>query len=252
MAAPSYEELLDRLRRDGAELIAVAEQRPDTPVPTCGDWTMSGLLGHIGLVHRTVATIVGTRAQVRPSGEPPPPGADVVEYAAEGLAAVTDALASVTTDEPVWNWLDDRPAPALFWARRMAFETVVHRADADLAAGRAPARDEVTPSLAAAGVEEFCVAMLRRHLAREPIPELHGTLHLHATDPELEHGEGEWLLELSATACDVRHGHGKGEAAVRAPAYDLLLGVYNRVPLTGLEAHGDPRLLHVWQEQVRV
>jgi hypothetical protein len=134
----------------------------------------------------------------------------------------------------------------------MAYETVVHRADADLATGRSPARDSVPPAMAADAVDEFLEVMLPRQQRRAPAADLSGTLHLHATDDAMPAGAGEWLLALSPTSCDVTRGHEKGDVALRGPAYDLLLVLYNRLGPDAVEAHGDERLLAAWRSQVTV
>ena len=61
------------------------------------------------------------------------------------------------------------------------------------------------------------------------------TVHLHSTD-----AEGEWLIRFDPDRIDVATGHAKGDAAVRGPAADLLLWLWGRRPLEGLEVFGDP------------
>jgi predicted lipid carrier protein YhbT len=115
---------------------------------------------------------------------------------------------------------------AAFWSRRMAHETAVHRADAELANEL-----DLTPmpiDLAIDGVDEFFSLYPSRVLSKTPAADLGGSLHLHATD-----GHGEWMISLRAGKLTVEHGHGKGDAAVRGPATDLLWGVWGRIPLTG-------------------
>jgi uncharacterized protein (TIGR03083 family) len=51
--------------------------------------------------------------------------------------------------DPVWAFGEMRPAS--FWARRMAHETAVHRADAEIAVGRTP---DLAPELAADAIDE--------------------------------------------------------------------------------------------------
>jgi uncharacterized protein (TIGR03083 family) len=252
VTTPPYDELVELVRTSGAALIAAGKERLDAPVPTCGDWTVGRLLGHVGRVYKSTATIVASRATAAPTDKPAPPGADVVEYVSEAHASVADALAATRPDDVVWNWSAGRPAAALFWARRMAYETVVHRADADLAVGNPPARDEAPAATAADGVDEFLEVMLPRQQQRAPATDLTGTLHLHATDDGLPDGAGEWLLTLSPTSCDITRGHAKGDAALRAPAYGLLLTLYNRLAPDAVEAHGDQRLLAAWRSQITV
>jgi hypothetical protein len=76
------------------------------------------------------------------------------------------------------------------------------------------------------------------------------TIHLHATDDGIE--GGEWLLTLASDGVEVEHGHGKGDAAVRAPASDLVLFVWNRIDLDQLEVFGDAALLEQWRKSVSI
>ena len=57
-------------------------------------------------------------------------------------------------DEPVWAF--GRLAPASFWARRQSHETMVHRADAELAVGRDVVLDA---GLAADGIDEWLASV---------------------------------------------------------------------------------------------
>lgn len=250
MTTPAYDELVELVRRDGTALVEAVRGDLDAPVRTCGDWDARRLLAHVGRVYRMVATLLMTRAQVAPRDKPPSAGADVVEYCAEGLAMVADAFAATPPDADVWNWVADRPAAAVWWARRTAYETVVHRADAELAVGRSPS--PVEPALAADAIDEFLEVMLPRQQSRAAADGLVGTVHLHATDLDEPPGAGEWLLTLTPTTCEIRRGHAKGDVAVRGTAGDLLLVVYNRLPPESVEVHGDARLLDVWRTKVRV
>ncbi len=85
-----------------------------------------------------------------------------------------------------------------FWARRMCHETVVHAADALLAAGR-PA--SIHADVAADGIDEW-LTVLTVPEGTEPDPRAAAlpagrSLHVHATDEGLA-GAGEWLLRPRA------------------------------------------------------
>ena len=73
-----------------------------------------------------------------------------------------------------------------------------------------------------------------------------GTIHLHATDTD-----GEWLVRLGPDGITFDHGHAKGDVALRGPAEDLLLWVWNRAPVDDrFEVFGDPALLETWRTAV--
>src|SRR5260370_40490257 len=110
----------------------------------CPDWTLRQLATHVGRAHRWAAEIVATRSaefipfRVVPDGRIPDDPARHAGWLREGaerlIATVREAGAA-----PVWAFA--RLRPASFWARRMAHETAVHRADAEIATGRAPVID---------------------------------------------------------------------------------------------------------------
>src|SRR5437763_690836 len=72
-----------------------------------------------------------------------------------------------------------------------------------------------------------------------------GSLHRHATD-----GEGEWWVGFDDGAVAGRHEHAKGDVAVRGPASDLLLFIWNRRSRAGLEIIGDESMLDVWADKI--
>ena len=146
----------------------------------------------------------------------------------------------------MWSWAG--PVASGWWARRMLHESIVHRADAELAVGTEPLIDPVT---AADGVGEFlsnapAAGRPSQRLAEFPDGQ---SIHLHATDEGL--GEaGEWLISFSDTGYQWHHGHEKGSVAVRGAAGLLLLLVYGRVRPDDerLQVFGDAGLLAAWQE----
>jgi uncharacterized protein (TIGR03083 family) len=204
---------------------------------------MMGLVQHISGVHRWAAEIVRTHATERirrqSRGEAPDePGALLASYE-DGLAELLVVLGHADGDQPVWNWLDGRPAPARFWHRRMAHETAVHRWDAQAAAGHAQPMDA---GLAEDGIDEF-LDLVAVNLAHRPLEGPAGSLHLHATD-----AEGEWWLVLGRDHLEQRRQHAKADAAIRGPVSDLFLWLMNRRSREspGLEVFGDPAVVARW------
>lgn len=234
---------LDHLRADGAAVASAARRAPGAPIAGCPDWDMMGLVQHLSSVHRWVTETVRTRATARIRRTPLPedseePEALVGAYE-EGLTDLLDVLGRVDPDEPVWNWLDGGPGPSRFWHRRMAHETAVHRWDAQAAAG---APQPIQADLAADGIDEL-LALVAVNLARNPLDEPAGSLHLHATD-----ANGEWWLALGRDHIEQRREHAKADAAIRGPVSDLLLWLMNRESpeSAGLDVFGDPVVLERW------
>jgi uncharacterized protein (TIGR03083 family) len=254
MARLSYDRYYAEIEAEAARIAEMARGADlAAPVPTCPGWTLTKLLTHVGRTHRWAGAAVAGRATeaVDPrgldDGVPPEDLEGRLAWLTGGAARVVQVIREAGPETRVWSWVDEQSAG--FWARRMAHETLVHRADACLALGAdfAPA-----PELAADGVSEL-LDLIASTKARERKPafgELAGdgqTLHFHATDAGL--GEtGEWLVRLTPGGVVWEHGHGKGEVAVRGTATDLLLVIYRRLPpaTPGIEVLGDRRLFDHW------
>jgi uncharacterized protein (TIGR03083 family) len=238
---------LDHLRADADLLVSTGAGVLDRRVPTCPDWTVEQLVGHVGRVHRRAASYLtaGAPSEI----EAAPEGAAVVGWTRTGTAELLAALeARAGSDEPVASWAGTRPAG--FWHRRMAIETVLHRCDAQSAAGG------ITPvdtALAIDAVDEMFDVVL----PFRPPKDLDAggeTIHLHATDPEpdLGVGGGEWLITLSGNDVAVERRHAKGDVAVRGAASDLLLLLYGRVGPERCEVFGDATLIDRWRAAVNI
>jgi uncharacterized protein (TIGR03083 family) len=224
--------LLASLRRDSAGLLeAVRAAGPHAPVPFCPGWTAQDLAWHIGEVHEFWGTIVGDRLDDPGSytQSPRPTTFDAtVTFAETTAAALLEALETTDPSTPVWTWGSDSSAG--FVLRRMAHETSVHRLDAERTAGRAHTIDA---ELASDGIDEFLFEFLT-WVDKDAAP-LAGSVHVHCTDVV-----GEWIVRDDGEGgYDVAREHAEGDAAVRGPAQDLLLALWRRVPLHGLQVVGD-------------
>lgn len=235
--------LLDETRAFG-ELIRSGD--PQTPVPTCGEWTLRQLFRHVGRGHRWAAQIVSDRLSepldpraVR-DGKPPEDIEAALRWLQGGAQLVLDAVEAVGAGARVWTFLGPRPAG--WWVRRRVHETTVHRADAALALGA----DYTLPAeLAADAISEW-IELMAVQARRTQLPLERGrSLHLHATDAGLG-AVGEWLITSDEEGLDWTHEHGKGDVALRGPATDLLLALSRRrtVDDLGVELHGD---IAVWE-----
>jgi len=242
-------EYLDHLRRDGPALAVAARQAPGAAVPSCPDWDMTALVGHAGIVHRWVDEIVRTSATEKVGRraiveQVPADPIGVVAWYDEGLVSLIATLAGTDPAGPVWNWFDNRPAPAAFWLRRMAHETAIHRWDAQAAVGPAAAVP-MPADLAVDGIDEFLM-FAAMWVSMQPVAGFDGSLHLHATDTR----DGEWYLTLAPDHLEQRREHAKADAAVRGTASDLLLWLLNRKPAesgAGLEMFGDHGIIDAWR-----
>lgn len=228
---------------EGGRVAALAPDTLDLAVPTCPGWTVARLVGHLGRVHTWAAGFLAAGPDAEgdvSSGERPPEGAALLAWYGERLDGLLAELDRHEPGEPARSFIG--AGTAAFWFRRQAHELAVHRWDAEHAV-TAGAAHPIEPALAADGIDEWLEVFVPRFLARreEPVPaDLVGaTLHVHCTDDGLAAGSGEWLLRVTEHGCEVERAHAKGDAALRGPASDLLLAVWHRIPLDGLDVIGD-------------
>jgi uncharacterized protein (TIGR03083 family) len=220
---------------------------PAARVPTCPDWTLRQLITHVGRAQRWATAIVTTQAtepipfREVPDGRLPDDPAERPDWLRRGASALGDAVRTAGTG-PVWTHFG--MGPASYWARRMAHETAVHRADGQLTVGERPVID---PVIAADGIDEWLG--LNSGGPDEPggkqaLP-AGKVLHLHVTDDGID---GEWLIRRDPDGISVRAGHGKGDAALRGPASELLLVLVRRLPVDdpAVEIIGDHTLVDGW------
>jgi uncharacterized protein (TIGR03083 family) len=233
-----------------AEVAAAVQRGPgaDRRLPTCPEWTMTDLVTHVGRGLRWAAAIVDARRHV-PYAEVtvtvPDEPRQRTEWLLASAARLSDAVRAAGPATPVWTWSADRTAG--FWLRRLMHDTLVHRLDAEIAAGREP---EVAPDLAADSVSDWLgmVATLAGRAYPDPIAAgLRGrgeTLHLHATDEPA----GEWLIRRLPTGVEWEPGHVKADVGVRGTAKDLLLVLTRRAAPEDrpVEVLGDGAVLADW------
>jgi uncharacterized protein (TIGR03083 family) len=222
---------------------------PAQPVPSCPDWTLRQLATHVGRGHRWAAEIVRTRStefipfREVPDGRLPDDPAQRPGWLTAGADRLITEVGQAGTD-PVWAFGTIRPSA--FWARRMAHETAVHRADGEIAVGTRPVID---PVVAADGLAEwlgFLPDGPAGQQADHPAPVPEGkVIHFHATDVE---AGGEWLIHGVPGGVTVAAGHGKGDLALRGPASAILLVLLRRLPAddSDVEVIGDRSLLDGW------
>ena len=236
----AYTEFVSAVRREGEALLSAAGQGGDEPVPTCEGWTLDRLLVHIGRVWTSTAKVVGERLTT-PAGRPDvPKDKTPAAFAADALDELVEALMSCEPDTPMWNWAD-QPPTAMFWARRMAHESAVHRYDAQRAHDVA---QPIAAELAHDGLNELVDVILPRIVARDS-PELpDGTFAFDATD------EGAWCVQLGADGVNRLDVATAPDVTARGTTSALLLAALNRVPWTSLEVEGNASLLDAWSKSL--
>lgn len=174
---------LDEIRHHTAALVNVARQNPlDTPVPTCGDWTLGDLVHHLFEVQHFWLHIIGNRpagpdTYTRPTRAADAELADTLESVNQRLLG---ALADADPTDTAWSWATEQTVG--FTIRRQTHEALVHSIDGLLAAG--VPLPSVAAELGADGVDELFGVMLSVPAEAEGF-EADGTvIELHATDSD--------------------------------------------------------------------
>ncbi|MER5566116.1 maleylpyruvate isomerase family mycothiol-dependent enzyme [Streptomyces goshikiensis] len=238
-----------------AEFVAtVTAADLSTPVPTCPGWSLADLTRHVGSVHRWFTELLRQRIQHPPTSRVVdlrlPEHTDALpDWLAMSAAEAAEVFAATDLDAPMWAWGVDQHAR--FWVRRMLFETLVHRVDAQLALGLSPRIDR---ALAVDGIDEFLTNLPHAASFAPLTAQLRApdrTVRFSCTDAD---ADGDWLVELrpdgfalvaeAADHCEPR----PADATVRGTAADLLLLLYGRLDhrSDAFQLLGDTSLLAHW------
>lgn len=246
---------VDALLYEGQLLMLAAERLGlDDPVPTCPQWRVRDLLRHLGGVHRWATThVAGRRAKMLPRNEEPaimqtwPADANdadaLLGWFKDGYTSLLHSLRNADPELECWRFLPAASGTS-FWARRMAHETAIHRADVEATKGL------ITPfeaGHAADGIDE----VLRGFFGR-PTEQLQSTtvrtLALVPTDT----GTG-WHVTLGSQRVDVTDPNfAEASCTVRATASNLYLLVWNRIGWEHLDVEGDQTALQYWRDHAHV
>ena len=223
------------LEREGGALGDAAAVDLAAAVPAAPGWDTTELLRHVGLLYVRSSVILQTGTMERPSRKngmlPEPPGDGVLEWYRASLA---DLLVDVRGDR--------RPGPAgvLLRVSPPAGRVLAppHGARDDDPPGRrraggGPDVTPIAPVFGADGIDEIFTVFVPAFGA-DRSPGDGRSVHLHATD-----ADSEWLIRFEPGGIVAEPGHAKGDAAVRGPAAELLLWLWGRRPLDGLDLIGD-------------
>ncbi|QSR26432.1 hypothetical protein CFH99_12430 [Nocardioides aromaticivorans] len=152
---------LDHIRTESARFAAVlAECAPDARVPSCPEWDASDLLWHLGEVQHWWHHVVTTRpappeSYVEP--ERPASWAGLRSFFDEWHDRFLTELAAADPAEAAWSWSSNPGHHNIaFTYRRQAHEALIHRLDAELAAGTT---SPLPADLATDGVDEVLDVM---------------------------------------------------------------------------------------------
>lgn len=240
----SRDRYLTQLADESTRLLATDPADLGHRIPHIEGWTVGDVVGHTGWVARYV-TLQQSATPDQPvsrSAVPnPPAGFEVLAWASEAVAELTEALnhSDPETIRPSFAG----PVPAAWWVRRMAHELSIHRWDVDAATGTAA---PIAADVSVDGIDEIFEVFVPARMRFDSLNASGETMHLHSTDQG--EGAGEWTATLLADAVEWDHSHSKADVAVRGTASDLLLVMWSRIPASRLEVFGDASLIDRWQE----
>jgi uncharacterized protein (TIGR03083 family) len=236
-----YQRLLDCLSADFNRLRQLASSTdPTAPVPSCPEWTVDDLVRHIAEVyqHKTECIRQGTFPRPWPPDTSAEPALPLLDRA---YAALTGEFAARPPQAPAATWFDPDQTVG-FWIRRMAQETLIHRVDAELAAG-API-EPISEELAVDGIDE----VLERFLgygSHRWAEDFKPSLPDHDLPPVLVATDGfGWLVRATPDGASIEVATPRAEApaSVNGDPVPLLLWLWRR-RTDGVEIDGDRELI---------
>jgi uncharacterized protein (TIGR03083 family) len=234
-----HDELVDHVEQEAAAIVAALRAGPlDVAVPTCPEWTLADLAGHVGSFTVWTHVLCEGTGRHKPPYPDQPEGDAVVDWFEELAGHLVAELRATPPDTRVWTWVSSDKT-AGFVARRAANELAIHRVDAQTARGR---HDPIDPGLAAGIIDETFVM---RNDSEQPRPHVGSgeTLHLHGAEGD------EWMITLDPDRIRVTREHAKGDLALRGTVSDLALLLYQRPPLGEVQRFGDESVLDLWHRE---
>lgn len=254
---PDHDALIGVVAAETARAVAVLRQVDATaPVPSAPDWTAADLAWHLAQVQtfwgRVVADLL---TDVEDHGEPERPAGAPMAALVDDLAAAGEALVAALRRrdpvDPCWSWY--AAGRSVGWvARRQAHEALIHRVDAELAAGVDVV--EATPALAVDGIDEIATVMLDLPGWGTFTPD-RTSVRVDATDTgavtTFRLGRFVGTSPDTGTAYDIEAARRAGldgpaqvGATVYGTAWELDRWLWGRLPLDDLDVEGDVDAVH--------
>ncbi|WP_432479087.1 maleylpyruvate isomerase family mycothiol-dependent enzyme [Nocardioides sp. GXQ0305] len=239
MTRLSFEQYLGHLETESRRFRDVlADCDPRARVPSCPDWNAADLLWHLGAeVQDFWAWVVTNRPKHPREGhqEPTRPSSydELLALFDDRSAALVSALRDADPADEAWTWASEQTVGFTF--RRQAHEALIHRVDAELAAGATPA--PIDPALATDGVDEVLAVMYGGGPAWGTFSGLPHWIRVDVTDT----GESVWVQLGHFSGTDPDDGTVYDEediAAVDAPGVE---------PDAVISAPSDVLLLRFWR-----
>jgi uncharacterized protein (TIGR03083 family) len=233
-----------RAEGDAFRAAVAADGAMGREVPSCPEWTVTDLTIHLAKVYRYVRGHITRGTTERPdparASELPDPTGEPLQAWIDEFTELLATLDAVEVERPAWNWAP-QAKKAVFWHRRMAHETAVHRWDAQMATRLA---EPIDAKLASDGITEVLDSWLPAGRRVGPTDRA-GMIALHANDIGTTwyvrlRGAGVALLDTD-TLLDTDDHHERVTA--NGSASNLLLALWGRVGFDTLQVTGESRLL---------
>lgn len=207
----------------------------DVHVPTCPSWVVRDLVVHQGGIHRWASRIVTERRTERAFMDlddlgGPPPDAELYRWFEEGASRLAASLNEAPDDLECFTFIE-APTSKLFWARRQAHETAIHRVDGEVVAG---ARTGFEARFSADGLDELVVGFWKRP-GRGPRA---GTATAVSFDPV--DAPESWTVRFDSQNYEVVRESAEADATVTGTASDLYAWAWGRPAIGHVAIDGDP------------
>jgi uncharacterized protein (TIGR03083 family) len=236
------------IESESARILASYRSNPSGRVPWSDRWTVRSVARHVAGSHHAVALILSERptadferAAAMPRVEADDP--DFPGWFASNTERLLVQCRTVPPDAVCWSPHPILAGTGAYWTRRIAYDTLVHRWDAEAGAGIAgPA---MAPEVAADAVDEVLdvgLRVTRAVVGAPPGP----AVGLECTD-----ADRAWRLDLGEVGrLSIDPGPGEVAVTLRGTAEALLLWIWGRRNLEGaaLAIAGDASILDRWTE----
>ena len=240
---------LSLISDESSRIVRAYELDRRAAVPWSDRWSVATVARHVAATHHVVAGVINGRPDAdfglfgglrTPEKDSP----EFVDWFGSGTASLLEQLSNVAADDECWSWFEPGRRVG-WWARRMAFEAVVHRWDTDAAQGE---ELSIASDVAADGIDEYLDVFVAASRAAHDAP-AGPTVSFECSDRS-----DRWWLDLSGqrervVSREPRHA----SVRIYGPADQLLVIVWGRVPPAdagGVEVSGDVKELDRWSELV--
>jgi uncharacterized protein (TIGR03083 family) len=236
---PTEADHLALIETESRRLVAIAlKSDGEAVVPSCPDWTLRELVGHVGGANRWMATCVtgGLKPQERMLPAPPDDADKLVAWFEDSVAELLKALAAIPSQQLVWTPVTGAQGSA-WWRRKAAVEVGIHRWDADNATSKAP--QPLAANLALEGIAEFVEEFLPLMLLAAPVAPV-PSIRLCPNDIDAH-------IDVSLLPAGDTRATGSPGVQLTGSASDLLLWIWNRVSADRVGLPNDEVIAGWWK-----